>query len=101
MFSDEGGVGTVSSSVRRSRSRRGTLPAAALAAFGMLVRRTGAALFIGFLADLRGAGRRFRAAVAFGRLTDRLAVAFLAERRAGWRFLPAFRVRWALRLAIG
>jgi hypothetical protein len=101
MFNDEGGVGTVSSSVRRARSKRGTLTAAALAAFGTLVLRPCAAFFTGFLADLWGIGRRLRAAVAFGRLTDRLAIAFLTVRRAGWRFLLAFRVGRALRLAIG
>src|SRR5258707_13960584 len=98
MFSDEGGVGTMSSRVRRVRSSRGTFAPAALAAF---MPGRGLGRPADFFTDFLAAEPSFRAVVVFGRLTDRVVLAFLAVRRAGWRFLLAFRVGRALRLAIG
>jgi hypothetical protein len=86
MFSDEGGVAEVSSSVRRARSRRGERPGPAGAGALALERAVRA------LAALRGAAGR-RAAFRFetlrlGRLAERL-----ADRRAGAAFRPAFAFR--------
>src|SRR5207244_37343 len=77
MLRDEGGVCTVSSSVRRARSSRGTFAAATCAAFGTDV-CLGAALRC-----LRAGFRAVRARAArFGAARFRLAGRFLADRFA-------------------
>src|SRR3954466_220685 len=83
MSSDEGvECGSASVSVRRCRSRRGTLPGtraglAALRAAGLAA--LGAAFFTGFFATLLAAGLFLADAFCF---ELRLAVGRLAERRA-------------------
>jgi len=91
MFSDDGGVGKVSSSVRRGRLSRGVLPVGSAA--DSADRRRGESLRS---ADFRGVARR----TTFGRLADvngffdRLLAGFLDVffniLFAGFRGVPAF-----------
>ena len=87
MFREEGGVCTVSSSVRRARSRRGTFAAATCAALGTEV-CLGAG-FRGFEAAFRrfGAGRArtARFAAAGVRRDGRFLAVRFADRLAGAR----------------
>jgi hypothetical protein len=90
MFSEEGGVGTVSSKVRRARSSRGTFAAAALAAFG-----TEVCFWAGFRAARLPAGfeeadRRLDCRFFLGRLTERFAGTRFPVRRAGLVRFAAF-----------
>jgi hypothetical protein len=102
MLRDEGGVCTVSSSVRRARSNRGTFAPATCAAFGTDV------CFSGAFRARRAGGVRFLA-VATGRrggrfltdrFADRLADGRLAARRAGLARFAAFFAFELFRFAI-
>jgi hypothetical protein len=108
MFSEEGGVGTVSSKVRRARSSRGTFAATGLAAFGKDLAAFGEEMCFraGFLtARLRTAfeagDRRPDCLFLLGRLTERLADARFAARRAGLVRFAAFFAFFRFRFAIG
>jgi len=102
MFREDGGVCTVSSSVRRARSSRGTFAAAACAALGTDVcfgaafraRRAGAARFFG-AAALRRADR-----LLTDRFADRLAGGRRAARRVGLARFAAFFAFELFRFAI-
>jgi hypothetical protein len=101
MSSDDGGVGTVSSSVRRTRSRRGGFVrvaclargagvGAGVAAFGVV--RRAAVRTVAFRALPREAAccrRGFALALGF-RVGAAFFVGRLAERLAGTRFLARF-----------
>jgi hypothetical protein len=121
MFSEDGGVGTVSSSVRRTRSRRGVffrvlwlfrvscLVRDDSGVAAVLARRGAAARLAGFRPRLRfiAAGRRGLLAVFEAARALRRGVAFfvgrLAERFGAARFLvrsAALTRRLALRLAM-
>src|SRR5262252_1622093 len=94
MLSDDGGVGSAASSSRilRARSRRGTFPGPADAAF----RAAGRRALLGFRFAPARLAATFRAPLGvLGRLADRIlaAVFFLIARRG-------LAVRLALRLAI-
>ncbi len=112
MFSDDGGVGTVSSSVRRTRSSRGVFGLATTLLRGFAATRVAAVLrevglaFFVTLPRFRAAGRLVRVAldVVFA---PRFAAAFFvgrfAKRLTAGRFFvgfAAFARRVALRLAI-
>jgi hypothetical protein len=100
MFSEEGGVGTVSSKVRRARSSRGTFAATDLTAFGREMGFRAGFLTARLLTAFEDAVRRPDCLLLLGRLTERLADTRFAARRGGLVRFAAFFAFFDFRFAI-
>jgi hypothetical protein len=101
MFKEDGGVTSVSSSVRRARSRRGTFPSTIDEDFAAAARLPAGRRTIEALADfLRGAGFRVGGRLRLTRLVERRALGRFAARRAGLARFAAFFAFGLFRFAI-